>query len=565
MNPLASASACHGCANRGDGLIQLGVTPGRWDYLVALAGNPNTGKSTVFNALTGLRQHTGNWPGKTVARAEGTFRHGGKAIKVVDLPGTYSLQAASADEEVARDFLLFGRPDVTVVVIDATRLERNLNLALQVLEVTDRVVVVLNLMDEARRHGIGVSPEALARELGVPVIAAAARQGTGIRELREAILQVATGAVQPRPHRLRELPAEVESAIAEVLPAVEGAYPESSSRRWLALRLLNGDERVVRSVPPGELAAKVVETRWRMAPDFQDRLSGALYAEAERIARASEVVGLRRMRVDLDKHLDRLLTSRWTGLPLMVLLLAVVFWLTIAGANVPSSMLASLLIDGVHPVLKGFGAAVGMPWWLSGFIFDGMYLATAWVVSRHAAADGDLLPAVHAAGGFRLPAAGRLQPGPDVPAGGRARQAGADDVHGIRLQCRRGGGHPRHRLAARAAGRHHHQQLLAVQRALADADPDRQHLHRHAGSRAPRRDYGGRRRRRHRAARRVLHVPGVVGPDAHRAEGRGDHLLSRASAVSAASGVPDPVHVAGRPHGDRAVAGGRLRTAGGRR
>jgi len=380
MMPSPSASACRGCGNRSESLIQLGVTPGRWDLLVALAGNPKTGKSTVFNALTGLRQHTGNWPGKTVTRAEGTFRHGGQVIKVVDLPGTYSLQAASADEEVARDFLLFGQPDVTVVVLDATRLERNLNLALQVLEVTDRVVVVLNLMDEARRHGIGVDPKALARELGVPVVAAAARQGTGIAELREAIFEVATGAVKPHPYRLRELPADVEGAITDVLPAVQAAYQDLPNARWVALRLLNGDERVAQAVHAGP-GAKVLETRWRLAPDFQDRLSAALYAEAERITRAVQVTGLRRVRVDLDKHLDRLLTSRWTGLPLMVLLLAVVFWLTIAGANVPSSMLAALLIDGVHPVLKGFGATVGMPWWLSGLLFDGMYLATAWVIS----------------------------------------------------------------------------------------------------------------------------------------------------------------------------------------
>jgi ferrous iron transport protein B len=301
-------------------------------------------------------------------------------IKVVDLPGTYSLQAASTDEEVARDFLLFGQPDVTVVVLDATRLERNLNLALQVLEVTDRVVVVLNLMDEARRHGIGVDPKALARELGVPVIAAAARQGTGIPELRQAIFEVATGAVQTHPHRLRELPADVEGAIADVLPAVRAAQPDLPNARWVALRLLNGDERVAQAVQ-AEPGAKVLETRWRLAPDFQDRLSASLYADAERIARAVQVTGLRRVRVDLDKHLDRLLTSRWTGLPLMVLLLAVVFWLTIAGANVPSSMLAALLIDGAHPALKGLGATIGMPWWLSGFLFDGMYLATAWVIS----------------------------------------------------------------------------------------------------------------------------------------------------------------------------------------
>ncbi|MFB3854738.1 MAG: ferrous iron transport protein B [Vicinamibacterales bacterium] len=378
---MPSSSPCRGCASRGESLVQLGVAPGRWDILVALAGNPNTGKSTVFNALTGLRQHTGNWPGKTVSRAEGTFRHGGKVVKVVDLPGTYSLQAASADEEVARDFLLFGQPEVTIVVVDATRLERNLNLTLQVLEVTDRVVVVLNLMDEARRHGIGIDPRALSRELGVPVIPAAARHRTGIAELRDAILEVATGSVRPDPHRVQSFPVELQTAVAAVLPVVAAAYPGVPNARWVALRLLSGDERVGREVQAADPGGTVMAARWRLAPDFEDRLSAAIYKEAERIACASGVSGLRRMRVNLDEHLDRLLTNRWTGIPLMVLLLAVVFWLTIAGANVPSSLLATLLIDTIHPSLKALGAAVGFPWWLTGFLFDGMYLATAWVVS----------------------------------------------------------------------------------------------------------------------------------------------------------------------------------------
>ncbi len=412
MIPSPPAASCRGCGNREESLVQLGVTPGNWDFLVALAGNPNTGKSTVFNALTGLRQHTGNWPGKTVTRAEGTFKQAGKTVKIVDLPGTYSLQAGSTDEEVARDFLLFGQPDVTVVVVDATRLERNLNLTLQVLEVTDRVVVVLNLMDEARRHGIGVDPAALERELGVPVIPAAARQGTGIPELRQAILDVAGGAITPRPRRMTEHPPEVEQAIAAVVPAVDAAFPGLPNARWVALRLLNADDRVLQAVRSGELGAlvptgaatpslpvlapagsaqgedrvtalldAVTDTRWRLTPDFHDTLTAGLFAEAEKITGAVQKTGLRRLRVDLDKHLDRLLTSRWTGFPLMILLLAVVFWLTIAGANVPSSMLATLLIDNFHPVLKGLGASIGMPWWLSGFLFDGMYLATAWVIA----------------------------------------------------------------------------------------------------------------------------------------------------------------------------------------
>ena len=182
------SAPCDGCAaHRTDALIQLGLKPDKFDYLIALAGNPNTGKSTVFNALTGLRQHTGNWPGKTVTRAEGMFSRGDRKWKVVDLPGTYSLQAGSTDEEVARDFVLYGRPDVTVIVADATRLERNLNLVIQILEITDRVVVCLNLMDEARRHGIGLDVDALSQRLGVPVVPTAARSGVGMDDLLDAI------------------------------------------------------------------------------------------------------------------------------------------------------------------------------------------------------------------------------------------------------------------------------------------------------------------------------------------------------------------------------------------
>jgi len=178
---VLSMDPCGSCSeHREKSLVRLGLSPDKWDYLLALAGNPNVGKSTVFNQLTGLRQHTGNWPGKTVVRAEGVFAHEGNRVKVVDLPGTYSLQAGSIDEEVARDFILFGRPDVTLVVVDATRLERNLNLVLQILEITDRVVVFLNLIDEARRHGIAVDPKRLEKELGVPVVAGIAREGVGI-------------------------------------------------------------------------------------------------------------------------------------------------------------------------------------------------------------------------------------------------------------------------------------------------------------------------------------------------------------------------------------------------
>ncbi|MFB3816289.1 MAG: FeoB small GTPase domain-containing protein [Candidatus Methylomirabilales bacterium] len=247
----AGCAACpaHHLAN----LLKLGVSMDRWDFVVALAGNPNTGKSTVFNKLTGLRQHTGNWPGKTVARAEGGFEYGGRRYKLVDLPGTYSLLAASLDEEVARDFLLFGQPDVSVVVVDATRVERNLNLVLQVLEITDRVVVCLNLMDEARRHGLEIDGRTLARELGVPVVPCAARYGEGLERLLQATAEVATGRLVPAPRRLRTDSPELSRAVAQLVEQIQRLFPGLPNARWVALRLLDGDERIIQAIRSGEL------------------------------------------------------------------------------------------------------------------------------------------------------------------------------------------------------------------------------------------------------------------------------------------------------------------------
>ena len=244
---------CEGCAFHDSAqLKKLGVNVDNADYVVTLAGNPNTGKSTVFNALTGLRQHTGNWPGKTVTRAEGGFSYNDKRFKLVDLPGTYSLLSTSQDEEIARNFILFGRPDVTVIVVDASRLERNLNLTLQVLEITSKAVLCLNLMDEADRHNIDIDVRTLARDLGVPVVPTSARSFKGIPDLIETIYQVAVGKIVCKPHQITSLDKSVEGAVKELSSKISQTYPELPNTRWIAMRLLDGDQRVIEALETNE-------------------------------------------------------------------------------------------------------------------------------------------------------------------------------------------------------------------------------------------------------------------------------------------------------------------------
>lgn len=241
------SSVCHTCGPSGctptHKRKKMGINGDGYDYLIALAGNPNTGKSTLFNALTGLKQHVGNWAGKTVTRAEGSFAAGDNLLKLIDLPGAYSLRSTSPEEEVARDFLLFGEPDCTIVVADATNLERNLNLILQVIELSDRVVVAINLMDEAEKRGISIKSKVLERKLGVPAVPIIARSGEGIDKLMQIVLMVSTGEIQPSPKRFR-LNGNLKKAVASLLPKIKETYPDFPNPRWLAMELLSGNERL---------------------------------------------------------------------------------------------------------------------------------------------------------------------------------------------------------------------------------------------------------------------------------------------------------------------------------
>tara|TARA_R110002050_G_scaffold228649_4_gene364286 strand:- start:6305 stop:7069 length:765 start_codon:yes stop_codon:yes gene_type:complete len=247
-------SACETCAHfNAEGLKKLGIHTDDFDFVVALAGNPNTGKSTVFNALTGLRQHTGNWPGKTVTRAEGGFEYNTQKFKLVDLPGTYSLLSTSEDEEAARDFILFGKPNVTVIVADANRLERNLNLVLQILEITDKAVLCLNLMDEAKRNHISIDERTLARDLGIPVVPTSARFNKGIPELIQTISDIANGTIVCKPHRIKSVPDNIDRAVKKLTMEIEKEFPSIPNSRWIAFRLLEGDTQIINALKSGEL------------------------------------------------------------------------------------------------------------------------------------------------------------------------------------------------------------------------------------------------------------------------------------------------------------------------
>ena len=391
---MTMKNTCDTCAlNPSASLKPLGEEAGAYHYTIALAGNPNTGKSTVFNALTGLRQHTGNWPGKTVTRAEGSFSFHDQRYRIIDLPGTYSLLSTSEDEEVARDFILFGKPDVTVIVVDASRLERNLSLALQILEITDKAVLCLNLMDEARRHHITIDTRTLSRDLGIPVVATSARTKEGIADLLFAIEEVVSGKFQTKKQTYIDLPKENAEAIAELQSALSELNPDLPNTRWLAMRLIEGDESVQKGVMAGTFSAennpekqarvlRIADEYHKILGDtYRNDLVEAIYAEATKLINASVSTDFSARSFRIDRAIDRVVTHKIWGFPIMFLLLAGVLWITIIGANYPSQWLSDLFVGWLYPLLKNGANALHFPWWLSGFLIDGVYLATTWVIS----------------------------------------------------------------------------------------------------------------------------------------------------------------------------------------
>lgn len=363
------------------------------DMIIALAGNPNTGKSTIFNSLTGLNQHTGNWPGKTVANAQGKYSHKESQYVLVDLPGTYSLLANSVEEEIARDFICFGQPHATVIVTDATSLERNLNLVLQIMEITDRVLVCVNLMDEAKRKGISINLEKLQEILGVPVVSTVARSSQGLDKLKNTIEDLARGRIKTNPKKVT-YDEVLEEAIKEIQTPVEDLIASRVNSRWAALRLISRDDNLLNSInqytnfdlrrdeilnKQVEITEKKFKERGLELGDIKDAIVSSLVETGEDISR--QVVHLKKEDYNaMDRQIDRVLTSRKFGIPIMIALLGLIFWITIGAANLPSDLLAQALF-WLEAKLSRVFRLINTPVWFHDMLILGVYRTLAWVIS----------------------------------------------------------------------------------------------------------------------------------------------------------------------------------------
>ena len=363
------------------------------DRIIAIAGNPNVGKSTVFNALTGAHQHTGNWPGKTVTNAQGTYTYKDKNFILVDIPGTYSIMANSVEEEVARDFICFGNPDSVVVVTDATCLERNLNLVLQILEITQNVVVCVNLLDEAKKKKISIDLDELSIQLGVPVVGTSARSKKGLDMLSEEIYNVS--------HRLKEtfyIKTEydeiIEKCISILEPTVQDLVPDKLNSRWISTKLLDIDEDLSNSLNSylgfDILANSEIETKLNEINDIlnENNIDKELVRDriVSKIVKKSELIYNSCIHLEnesyneRDRKIDKILTSKLTGIPIMIAMLGVILWITIVGANYPSDVLSTFLFwieDQLHILFSNINA----PSWLDSMLISGVYRTLAWVVS----------------------------------------------------------------------------------------------------------------------------------------------------------------------------------------
>lgn len=360
-------------------------------HSLAIAGNPNVGKSTVFNTLTGLNQHTGNWPGKTVECAKGKYEYNDTTFYITDLPGTYSLTANSPEEEIARDFICFENPDAVIITLDATCIERNLNLALQILEVTKKAVVCVNLIDEAEKKKIHIDLDELSLQLGVPVVATNARLGKGMEELKKAVQGVCEGKIKT--FRIKnQYPENLSKTIEKLEKSIPEKLSKNIDKSWLSLRLLENNQSISNSIKK-YLDEDIFKTKSfkktfnRCQKEISSPKSFCIQNEIAKtlILRSEQIytlcVKIENRNYDYkDRFIDRILTSKITGFPIMILMLLGIFWITIVGANYPSEVIASGLFWAQDRLIDFF-SYIHSPAWLSEMLIMGVYRTLAWVVS----------------------------------------------------------------------------------------------------------------------------------------------------------------------------------------
>lgn len=356
----------------------------RKGYTIALLGNPNVGKSTVFNELTGMNQHTGNWPGKTVELAKGHYTHRLRQNQMIDLPGTYSLLAHSSEEEVTRNYVCFEPCDVCLVICDATVLERNLNLVLQTMEITDHVVLVLNLMDEAKKKNITIDTEKLSKLLKVRVVEMSARNHEGFEDVKEAIEEVGNRVSDAQSTAIRYAD-DLEHAIEAVAAVMK---TRRLNTRFAALKLLDPEvdntlfyeDIENREETKAEVERQIERLKNKdLYERFEDIVVHALHERAREISEECIIFNNASYQ-NRDMRIDHVVTSKGWGLVWMVVLLSVIFWITISGANVPSEMLSGMFED-LQVWLHHTFASWSMNPYITSFIVDGVVKTCGWVIS----------------------------------------------------------------------------------------------------------------------------------------------------------------------------------------
>ena len=342
-----------------------------------------------------MKQHTGNWPGKTVASAVGVCKYKNKEFLLVDIPGTYSVMSNSEEEEIARDYICFGNPKVTVVILDATSLEKNLNLVYQIMEITDNVIVCVNLLDEAKKKGISIDFTELEKRLGVPVVGVIARKKKTLNKLIETIDKVCNEEINLKPNKI-EYPPYIENCVEKLEEKINKMLTKENKRlsRWICLKLIDGDQKILRSIEKNlkinlinnkelinekEEISDILKFNGIEQSDVKDKMISSIIFKAESIY--NDTVSVTNEKYNLkDRKIDKILTSKIFGIPLMLTFLGIILWITIKGANYPSELLFKVF-NGLQEKLVNIFDFLQAPSWVKGIFIDGIYKTLTWIVA----------------------------------------------------------------------------------------------------------------------------------------------------------------------------------------